>query len=185
MEGRLSSEGLGGTLRSDRRREKPLAVDSKTFPSARAVGMPRILHPGAGCGYWHGRYSASAATDPWRWRGALASRPRFRGWLPERDRWCRSAKSAAALPIGLSDPAPARRWLLQDRHSCRGGASGRWRPKGGGRLWCSGEAGPCFCFRPGTVSTRLSRLCRVVAVQLTPTGALPTGALHGLALCAA
>ena len=183
MEGRLSSEGLGGTLHSDRWREGSLAADPKTFPSARTVGMPRILHPRAGCGYWHGRYSAGAATDPRSWRGALAPRPTFRGRVPERDRLVQKCEVGRGATNRAFNPAPAQRWLRQDRHSCCGGGSGLWRPKGGGRLWLPGEARPCFCFTAGHSLDPSFAACRVVAVQLTPPGALPAGALHGFALC--
>ena len=79
-------------MRSDRRREDSLAAGPKTFPSARGRWLPRILHPGAGCRYWHGRYSAGAATDLQPWRGAFAPRPTFRGRLPERDRLVQKCK---------------------------------------------------------------------------------------------
>ena len=39
--------------------------------------MPWILPPAARRRYWHGRYSAGAATDPGTLRGALAPRTNF------------------------------------------------------------------------------------------------------------
>ena len=106
----------------------------------------------------------------------------------------RTLSEAAVLAVAACSRTDSRRCVVT-RHSFPRSATASFhvwpqRASGGEPLGVTVFGFRCrrpslsFCFVFGTVLTSTSRLCRLVAVEFTPIGALSAGVPHGV-LCAA